>query len=175
MPFLVAETVARLPSRMDLFPSRGQLSLLEMINDLDDVAFHFPGYKMGARLIPPEKTLGFKSTPNLRIGTVLTACSDRGLKFSLGKGDECKKFFLGAGDHFLVPSDDAGSGPVTLSNLSRQTPCVVVLLTVIAKPLETSEKKSKLVQPGSGSLSSLNTTYKGTSKFALCSSAIPVW
>ena len=171
MPILVAEIIARLPSKIDLFPSRGQLSLLEMINDLDNGVFHFPGFKIGARLIPPEKTLGFKCTPNLRIGTILTADPDHGLKFSLGRGDKCTKFRLGAGDHFLVPTGNAGD-PASLYNLSPQEPCMVVLLTVIAKPLEASEKKAK-PKPGSGLFSSSDKSYKG-SKFALCSRKTPV-
>lgn len=116
--------------------------LFEMSNDLEDAAFQFPGFRVGARLIPPRSTVRFCSSSNLRIGTILNADSCKGVKFGLGRDRNAATFRLWEGDHFFVPTDEVD--PAVLMNRSRYTFCAVIMITILANPPPTSSKKTKL-------------------------------
>ena len=135
------EILLRTPNLISQYSPHGRRMLFQMSNDLEDDAFQFPGFNVGARLIPPRSTVRFSCSSNLRIGIILSADSCKGVRFVLGRDENVTAFRLGEGDHFLVPTDE--KGPADLINRSRCTFCTVIIITIIAKPPPASSTIAK--------------------------------
>lgn len=136
---LRTEIVASAPTESDFQLTRGRFLMFTMKNDMKDHRFEHPGYKVESRLVPPEFSLRFMVTKDLRIGTIIKA-EPGALELRYGEAENLATFDISACDKFLVPPGE----PVYLTNRSKTNWGILIFVTIYGFP-NSSNKKAKLL------------------------------